>query len=142
MEFCYIYNEGKVYNMCLLDDFDKLADDQSQDETYQQNLEMLNLIASYPGEMEGISQWFVRRWLVYGDSDLKSILGEPNKIYYGIVPIDLYGLPLSGKLKFDHDKRYFIAVLDGETDQTSYMPLTPKEYREFIKLKNYYESTR
>ena len=126
--------------MGLLDDFDKLANDQSQDESYQQKLELLNLIAKYPGEMEGISQWYVRRWLVYGGMDLKSILGEPNKIYYGIVPIDLYGT--FGNMNFDHDKRYFIAVLDGETDQTTYISLTPKEYCEFIKLKSDYESTR
>lgn len=126
--------------MGLLDDFEKLANDQSQDESYQQKLELLNLIAKYPGEMEGISQWYVRRWLVYGGMDLKSILGEPNKIYYGIVPIDLYGT--FGNMNFDHDKRYFIAVLDGETDQTTYISLTPKEYCEFIKLKSDYESTR
>lgn len=126
--------------MGLLDDFDKLANDQTQDESYQQKLEMLNLIAKYPGEMEGISTWFVRRWLVYGGMDLKSILGKPNQIYYGIVPIDLFGM--YGNMCFDHDKRYFIAVLDGETDQTSYISLTPKEYCEFIKLKSDYESTR
>ena len=126
--------------MGLLDDFEKLADDQSQDESYQQKLEMLNLIAKYPGEMESISTWFVRRWLVYGGSDLKSILCKPNQIYYGIVPIDLYGT--FGNMCFDHDKRYFIAVLDGETNQTSYMSLTPKEYCEFINLKSDYESTR
>lgn len=126
--------------MGLLDDFEKLADDQSQDKSYQQKLEMLNLIAKYPGEIEGISQWYVRRWLVYGGMDLKSILGKPNKIYYGVVPIDLYGA--FGNMCFDHDKRYFIAALDGETGQTSYMPLTSKEYCEFIKLKSDYESTR
>lgn len=126
--------------MGLLDDFDKLANDQSQDESYQQKLELLNLIAKYPGEMEGISTWYVRRWLVYGGMDLKSILGKPNQIYYGIVPIDLFGM--YGNMCFDHDKRYFIAVLDGETDQTSYISLTPKEYCEFIKLKSDYESTR
>lgn len=126
--------------MSVLDDFDKIVTDQVQDEAYQQKLELLNLIAKYPGEMEGISQWYVRRWLVYGGMDLKSILGKPNQIYYGIVPIDLYGT--FGNLNFDHDKRYFIAALDGETDQTSYMPLTPKEYCEFIKLKSDYESTR
>lgn len=124
--------------MSVLDDFDKIVSDQSQDESYQQKLEMLNLIAKYPGEMEGISQWYVRRWLVYGGMDLKSILGEPNKIYYGIVPIDLFGM--YGNRCFDHDKRYFIAVLDGETDQTTYIPLTPKEYCEFIKLKTDYEN--
>lgn len=128
--------------MGLLDDFDKLANDQSQDESYQQKLELLNLIAKYPGEMEGISQWYVRRWLVYGGMDLKSILHKPNQIYYGIVPIDLFGM--YGNMCFDHDKRYFIAVLDGETDQTTHIPLTPKEYCEFIKLKTDYdnESTR
>lgn len=126
--------------MSVLDDFDKIVTDQVQDESYQRKLEMLNLIAKYPGEMEGISQWYVRRWLVYGGLDLKSILGEPNKIYYGIVPIDLYGT--FGNMNFDHDKRYFIAVLDGETDQTTYISLTPKEYCEFIKLKSDYESTR
>lgn len=126
--------------MGLLDDFEKLANDQSQDESYQQKLEMLNLIAKYPGEIEGISTWFVRKWLVYGDSDLKSILSKPNQIYYGIVPIDLFGM--FGNLNFNHDKRYFIAALDGETDQTSYMSLTQKEYYEFIKLKKFYESTR
>lgn len=127
--------------MSVLDDFDKIVADQVQDKAYQQRLEMLNLIAKYPGEMEGLSQWFVRRWLVYGGVDLKSILGKPNQIYYGIVPIDLFGLygPF-GNLKFDHDKRYFIAVLDGETDQTSYIPLTPKEYCEFINLKTDYEN--
>lgn len=126
--------------MSVLDDFDKIVANQRQDEAYQQKLEMLNLIAKYPGEMEGISQWHVRRWLVYGGMDLKSILGKPNKIYYGVVPIDLYGM--YGNMCLDHDKRYFIAVLDGETDQTSYIPLTPKEYCEFIKLKSDYESTR
>ena len=128
--------------MSVLDDFDKIVTDQVQDESYQRKLEMLNLIAKYPGEMEGISQWYVRRWLVYGGLDLKSILGEPNKIYYGIVPIDLYGT--FGNMNFDHDKRYFIAVLDGETDQTTYISLTPKEYCEFINLKTDYdnESTR
>lgn len=128
--------------MGLLDDFEKLADDQTQDESYQKKLEMLNLIAKYPGEMEGISTWFVRRWIVYGGLDLKSILCKPNQIYYGIVPIDLFGM--YGNMCFDHDKRYFIAVLDGETDQTTYIPLTPKEYCEFINLKTDYdnESTR
>lgn len=126
--------------MSVLDDFDKIVTDQVQDESYQQKLELLNLIAKYPGEMEGISQWYVRRWLVYGGMDLKSILGKPNQIYYGIVPIDLYGT--FGNMNFDHDKRYFIAVLDGETDQTTYISLTPKEYCEFIKLKSDYESTR
>ena len=126
--------------MSVLDDFDKIVTDQVQDESYQRKLEMLNLIAKYPGEMEGISQWYVRRWLVYGGMDLKSILGKPNQIYYGIVPIDLYGT--FGNMNFDHDKRYFIAVLDGETDQTTYISLTPKEYCDFIKLKSDYESTR
>lgn len=126
--------------MSVLDDFDKIVADQVQDETYQQKLEMLNLIAKYPGEVEGISTWFVRRWLVYGNVDLKSILGKPNQIYYGIVPLDLYGM--FGDANFDHDKRYFIAVLDGETDQTTHIHLTPREYYEFIKLKNHYESTR
>ena len=128
--------------MGLLDDFEKLANNQVQDKSYQQKLEMLNLIAKYPGKMEGISSWFVRRWLVYGGLDLKSILHKPNQIYYGIIPIDLYGT--FGNLNFDHSKRYFIAALDGETDQTSYISLTPKEYCEFIKLKTDYdnESTR
>jgi hypothetical protein len=124
--------------MSVLDDFDKIVTDQVQDEAYQQKLELLNLIAKYPGEMEGISQWYVRRWLVYGGMDLKSILGKPNQIYYGVVPIDLYGT--FGNLNFDHDKRYFIAALDGETDQTSYISLTPKEYCEFIKLKTDYDN--
>lgn len=126
--------------MSLLDDFDKIVADQVQDESYQQKLEMLNLIAKYPGEMEGISQWYVRRWLAYGGSDLKSILWKPNQIYYGIIPIDLYGV--FGNMCLDHDKRYFIAALDGETGQTSYMSLTSKEYCEFIKLKSDYESIR
>lgn len=128
--------------MSLLDDFDKMVERQVQDESYQQKLKMLNLIAKYPGKMEGLSQWFVRRWIVYNNLDLKSILCEPNQIYYGIIPFDLYGTFGNSKMDFDHDKRYFIAVWDGETDQTSYMPLTPKEYCEFINLKSDYESTR
>ena len=126
--------------MSILDDFDKIVADQSQDESYQQKLEMLNLIAKYPGKMEGISQWFVRRWLVYNNLDLKSILHKPNQIYFGCVPIDLYGK--FGNMNFNQTKIYFIAALDRETDQTTYMYLTPKEYCEFIKLKSDYESTR
>ena len=128
--------------MSILDDFDKIVTNQIQDEAYQRKLEMLNLIAKYPGEMEGISQWFVRRWIVYGHLDLKSILSEPNKIYYGIVPIDLYGTFGNNDITFNYDKRYFIAVWDGETGQTTHMFLTPKEYCEFIQLKSDYESTR
>lgn len=127
--------------MSLLDDFDEIVANQRQDEAYQQKLEMLKYIEKYPGDMEGISQWFVRRWIAYS-GDLKSIPfpGAPNKIYYGIVPVDLFGT--FGNMCFNHDKRYFIAVLDGETNQTSFMALTPKEYCEFINLKSDYESTR
>lgn len=128
--------------MSVLDNFDAIIEKQVNNPDYQRHLEMLNLIAKYPGEIEGLSQWYVRRWLVYGGLNLKSILSKPNKIYYGIVPIDLYGT--FGNMNFDHNKRYFIAALDGETDQTSYIPLTPKEYCEFINLKTDYdnESTR
>lgn len=128
--------------MSVLDDFDKIVADQSQDESYQQKLELLNLIAKYPGELEGISQWFVRRWIVYNNLDLKSILCEPDRIYYGLIPLDLYGMFGNSKMDFDHDKRYFIAVWDGKTGQTTHIFLTPKDYCEFIKLKSYYESTR
>ena len=126
--------------MSLLDDFDTIVEKQVNNLDYQRRLEMIEWIEKYPGEMEGVSQWYVRRWLVYGGMDLKSILGKPNQIYYGIVPIDLFGM--YGNMCCDHDKRYFIAVLDGETDQTSYIALTPKEYCEFINLKSNYESTR
>lgn len=129
--------------MGLLDDFDKIVADQSQDEDYQRKLEMLNLISKYPGEMEGISQWFVRRWIVYENLDLKSILCKPDQIYYGIIPLDLYGTyGAVCNINLDYDKRYFIAVLDGTTGQTTHMFVTPKEYCEFIKLKSDYESTR
>lgn len=131
--------------MSVLDDFDKIVTDQSQDESYQRKLEMLNLIAKYPGDLEGISQWFVRRWLVYENLELKSILCKPDQIYYGIIPIDLYGTYGTfgnSKMDFDHDKRYFIAALDGATGQTTHMFVTPKEYCEFIQLKSDYESTR
>lgn len=130
--------------MSVLDDFDKIVADQSQDESYQRKLEMLNLIAKYPGELEGISQWFVRRWLAYENLELKSILCKPDQIYYGIIPLDLYGTFGNGDMDFDHNKRYFIAALDGVTGQTTHMFVTPKEYCEFIKLKADYdnESTR
>lgn len=128
--------------MSLLDDFDEIVANQVQDPEYQKRLEMVRWFEKYPGEMEGISQWFVRRWIVYGNMDLKSILSEPNKIYYGIVPIDLYGTFGNNDITFNYDKRYFIAVWDGETGQTTHMFLTPKEYCEFIQLKSDYESTR
>lgn len=130
--------------MSILDDFDKIVERQVQDEAYQQKLEMLKLIAKYPGALEGISQWFVRRWLVYENLELKSILCKPDQIYYGIIPLDLYGTYGNSNIDVDYDKRYFIAVLDGATGQTTHMFVTPKDYCEFIKLKTDYdnESTR
>ena len=127
--------------MSLLDDFNEIVANQTQDPEYQKRLEMVRWLEKYPGDWEGISQWFVRRAIVHGNLNYLQI-GD-NQICYGFVPIDLMGIygtnidKLTGSL-------YLVAVRDGETKEIKTMFLTPKEYNEFVRLKHYgvYEFTR
>ena len=75
--------------MSILDDFDKIVENQVQDPAYQKRLEMVRWLEKYPGDWEGIAQWFVRRAIVHGDFSYLRI--SENKICYGLVPIDLMG---------------------------------------------------
>ena len=102
---------------------------------------MARWLEKYPGDWEGIAQWFIRRAIVHGNLEYLRI-GE-NKICYGIVPIDLMGI-YGVNLDKLTESPYMVAVRDGETKEIKTMFLTPREYNEFVRLKHYgvYEFTR
>ena len=127
--------------MSVLDDFDKIVTNQVQDPVYQKRLEMARWLEKYPGDWEGISQWFIRRSIVHGNLAYLQI-GE-NQICYGIVPTDLMGI-YGVNLDKLTESPYMVAVRDSGTKEVKTMFLTAKEYNEFVRLKHYgvYEFTR
>lgn len=135
--------------MSVLDDFDKIAANQTQDPAYQKRLEMARWLEKYPGDWEGISQWFVRRAIAYNNFRLLPI-GEDKICYCVIHPFDLVRGDIAKKYGSEMDKHdwlnknFVIAVCDSETKEVKTMFLTAKEYNEFVRLKHYgvYEFTR
>lgn len=134
--------------MSILDDFDKIVANQTQDPEYQKRLEMARWLEKYPSDWMGISNWFVRRAIAYNNFDLLPI--RDDKIYFGMIPNDIAGVYIGGvygtALNREElmEKPYFVIVRDSETKEVKKMSLTPREYNEFVRLKHYgvYEFTR